>query len=426
MNRASFPALRRMLGSNPVAYVDGPGGTQMPESVISTMATAARSGICNTGGLFLVSKETEAIVEGARLAVSDFLGCASSEVIFGQNMTSLTYAISRSLSRTWTPGQNVVLTRSDHDANVAPWLQAAADRGVEVRWLDVDPADGCRLRVDTLRGLADANTQLVAATCASNATGSLTDVARVVQAAREKGALAYVDAVHFAPHASIDVRQLGSPDFLVCSAYKFFGPHVGILHGKASVLDALDSFKLRPTPDAGPHKWEHGTQSYEGLAGVASAINYIASIGGEDGSRRSRLERAFARITAHERELSCRFLERVLRMDRVQIYGIHDVAGRTPTFALDVDGMASDAVAAALGDAGIFAWSGHFYAWELIHRLGLSHKGLVRIGFVHYNTVAEVDRACDELERIIQIMGHLPDRLADSSSPHCDRGAHTH
>ena len=394
--RSQFPALTRTVGGRPVAYLDGPGGTQAPEPVIDAMAGFMRDGGSNHGGPFVTSRETDAVVAGARTAIADLFGAQPGEIAFGQNMTSLTLSVSRALGASWMVGDNIVVTRLDHDANVWPWVIAARDAGVEVRWIDFDPDDGCRFDLEGLDQLIDARTRLVAVTRASNAVGSITDVQPVVDAAHAAGAVTYVDAVHYTPHGLLDVAELGT-DFLAASAYKFFGPHTGCLYGRSEVLERVHAYKIRPAPDEPPGKWETGTQSFESLAGVSAAVDYIASLG-EGPSRRERIISAMQAIVEYEHRLSERFLAGIAEIDGIRLYGRDVADGRTPTFAVSVAGMHPDAVAAALGDLGLFVWSGDYYAVEVMRRLGVADQGgLVRIGFVHYNTSEEVDRVVGAL-----------------------------
>lgn len=391
--RAQFPALQLEVNGNTAVFLDGPGGTQTPQPVINAMSGYLASGGSNLGGPFPTSRQTGAVVAAARAAMADFLNARPAEIAFGQNMTSLTFALSRALAQTWDAGDEIVVTRLDHDANITPWTLAARDRGVTVRWLDFDPAD-CTLKLDELPGLLNEKTRLVAVTYASNAVGSISDVRGVVEMAHVAGALVYVDAVHYAPHDLIDVQALDC-DFLVSSAYKYFGPHTGVLYGKEEHLEALEAYKVRPAPAHGPGKWETGTQSFESLAGVTAAIDYLAEIGDGE-TRRAHLVAAMARIKAHEMSLSQRFLAGATAVPGLCVYGVTDVEElekRTPTFAVSLDGYTPQELAAHLGEEGIFVWHGHYYAVAVMERLGLLEEGgLVRIGFVHYNTAAEVDR----------------------------------
>ena len=395
--RAGFPALTRTVGPNLAAYLDGPGGTQVHQSVITAMADFMERGGSNTHGPFATSIETTEVVDQARSAVADLFGASPNEIVFGQNMTSLTYAMSRALARTWAADANIVVTHLDHDANVAPWMQAARSAGVEIRFADFDRDAGCDLDLSSLAGLLDENTALVAFTHASNATGTVTPVRTIVEMAHAVGALTYLDAVHYAPHGSIDVKETGT-DFLVCSAYKWFGPHTGCLYGKAELLETVEPFKLRPAPDTSPDSWETGTQSFESLSGVTAAINYLAS-NGKGETRRAKLVDAFETVGRHEEQLSARFLAGIAEMPSVTLYGRPGSNTRTPTFAIEVEGISPDVVAQALADQGIFAWSGNYYAYEVMERLS-KPDGLVRIGFVHYNTIEEVDRVLTALQEL--------------------------
>lgn len=399
--RAQFPALQQNVGGATAVFLDGPGGTQVPQRVIDAMTGYLVQGSSNQGGPFATSRQTDTAVENARRAMQDFLNARRpEEIVFGQNMTSLTFAISRALARTWRPGDEIIVTRLDHDANISPWLMAAEDAGVTVRWLDFDPQD-CTLKLETLADLLNARTRLVAVTYASNAVGSITDVRRVVELAHAAGALVYVDAVHFAPHGLLDVQQLDC-DFLASSAYKYFGPHTGILYGKYELLDDLTAYKVRPAPSKPAGKWETGTQSFESIAGVTAAIDYIASLGDAGNGRRTRLVQAMQHVQAHEMALSEQFLRGAVQVPGLRVYGITDIERleqRTPTFAVSLEGHTPEAVATRLGEQGIFVWHGHYYAVAVMERLGLLDKGgLVRIGFVHYNTADEVTRVLQALQ----------------------------
>jgi len=399
--RAQFPALRRMVNGQPAAYLDGPGGTQAPQSVIDAISGFMQRGGSNHGGLFATGYETDAMTEAAREAMADMIHAHANEIAFGQNMTSLTFAFSRAVSRTWQPGDEVIVTRLDHDANIMPWVLAAEDHGVTVHWLDINPDDGT-LRYDLLPGLLSQKTRVLAITWASNALGSITQMERVVQMAHGAGAWVYVDAVHYAPHNLIDVQSVDC-DFLVCSAYKFFGPHTGVFYGKYDLLDRIRAYKVRPAPADAPGKWETGTQSFESLSGVRAAVDYLASLG-EGASRRARTVDAMTQIKAHGEMISRRFLEGARDVPGLRVYGITDLnrlAERTPTFAVSVAGYKPAEVARLLGERGIFVWNGDYYAVAPMERLGVQDKGgLVRIGFTHYNTEEEVDRVLRELQAL--------------------------
>lgn len=400
--RAQFPALQLEVNGETAVFLDGPGGAQSPQSVIDAMSGYLAYGSSNLGGPFLTSRHADAVVAEARQAMADLLNARRPEEIsFGQNMTSLTFSFSRALARTWQAGDEIIVTRLDHDANISPWLMAAEDRGVTVRWLDFNPAD-CTLNLADLPGLLNEKTRLLAITAASNAVGSITDLATAVQMAHAAGALVYVDAVHYTPHGLVDVQAIDC-DFLVCSVYKFFGPHTGVLYGKYEHMESLVAYKVRPSSNHAPGKWETGTQSFESLSGVTAAVEYLASIG-EGETRRARLEQAMARTKAYEMILGERFLVGATAVPGLKVYGVTDVerlAERTPTFAVSLAGFTPAEVAAYLGEQGIFVWDGHYYAIAVMERLGLLDKGgLVRIGFAHYNTVDEVDRLLAALAQL--------------------------
>jgi cysteine desulfurase family protein (TIGR01976 family) len=408
--RAQFPALDRRVGDRPAVYLDGPGGTQVPRPVIAAMSGVLEAGAANVGGRFAASRYSEETVAAARAACADLFGASGpEEIAFGQNMTSITLAVSRAIGRTWRPGDEVVVSRLDHDANVWPWVMAAAERGAVVRYADFDPEAGCELRRDHVEAVLSERTRLVALTHASNAVGTVVDVAGIVAAAHGAGALAYVDAVHHTPHGLVDVAATGC-DFLVASAYKFFGPHTGVFYGRHELLVELDAVRIRPAPAAPPGKWETGTQSFESLAGVTAAVDYLASLG-RGSTRRERLASAWERVGAHEAGLAQRFLDGVGAIEGVRLYGRPGVQGRVPTFAVAVGGIGPSDAAAAMGDQGVFVWSGDYYAVEVMQRLGVSDSGgLLRIGFVHYSTPAEVDVALAALERLAagRSLGDLP------------------
>ncbi len=396
--RNRFPALERLVHGRPAVYLDGPGGTQVPDSVIEAMAGFMRRGGSNLHGPFVTSFETDEALEGARSAVADLFGASPAEVAFGQNMTSLTYAVSRAIARTWDRGDNIVLTRLDHDANVTPWVQAAEDAGVDVRFVDFSPDLGCTLDLASLDAALDGRTRIVAFSAASNAVGTITPMSDIIERAHSVGALTYVDAVHFAPHGRIDVRASGT-DFLVASAYKWFGPHTGCLYGRRELLEAIQPYKLRPSPETPPDRWETGTQAFESLVGVTAAVDYLASLG-SGATRTERIDDAYRAILEHETALSERFLAGLAEMDHVRLFGVQESHGRTPTFAIDVAGRVPADVATTLGSQGFFVWSGDYYAVEVMARLDRAEHGLVRIGFVHYTTSDEVDRTLDALDRL--------------------------
>ena len=396
--RRQFPGLARQVNGNPAVFLDGPGGSQVPQSVIDAVADCLAHRNANEGGSFETSRAAGEVVEAARGAVADLLGAADpGEVVFGANMTTLTFALSRALARTWKPGDEVVVTRLDHDANVTPWVLAAADVGATVRFLDIDPSD-CTLRLDLFSTLLNERTKLVAVGLASNAVGTVNPVRELVAAARRVGALVFVDAVHAVPHRSVDVIALGA-DFLVCSPYKFFGPHLGALWGRRDLLERLPAYKVRPAPDSGPGRWMTGTPSFEAIAGTRAAVDYLGRLG-TGANRRAALTTGFAAVQAHETALTAQFLDGFARLPAWRVWGISDpsrLGDRVPTFGLTHRTKPAAEVASLLGAQGLFVWSGNFYAQGLIERLGLAPAGMLRIGFLHYNTAEEVARTLDAL-----------------------------
>ena len=388
--RAQFPALQMTDGGRPRIYLDAPGGTQVCERAIERMVAYMRGGTANDGGAFATSLATEALSTAAHAAMARLLGARHGEIAFGLNMTSLTFAISRSLATRWTTGDEIVLTRLDHDANVAPWLRLAQDRGLTVRWIDLDPESG-RLRLDGLGDVLNERTVLVAVGHASNALGTTNDVAAIVRAAKDANpqALVFVDAVQSVPHLPVDVSALGC-DFLVASPYKVFGPHQGVLWGREALLAELPAYKVRPSPTQPPAvKWETGTPSYEGQAGTLGALEHLADTGG------------MAAIAAYERELGQRLLDGLLTVPGLRLWGPPTMESRVPTFAFTLAGVDPRTVAEQLAAVNIFVWSGSFYAVEVIDRLGLTETGgLVRVGLCHYNSAQEVDRTLEMIASI--------------------------
>ena len=375
--RRRFSALR-----NNLLFFDGPGGTQVPDEVIEAVAAYYRESNANVSGPYETSRRTEALATKARLAAADFLGCAPEETIFGPNMTSLNFVLTRTVARTLSADDEIVVTRLDHDSNVSPWLELARDLGVTVRFADI--REDCTLDMDDLERRLSERTRIVAFPVASNAVGTLTDVARITELAHQAGALAWADAVHYGPHGPIDVSDWGV-DVLICSPYKFFGPHLGLAYLRREVGEGWRPYKVRPAPNEPMgHRFETGTPPYELLAGFVAAVEYIESIGWDA-------------ITAHERELGQRFLDGLPK--HCSLYGINGMDRRVPTFAFNVDGIAPSEVAARLGERGLAVWAGNYYAVEVMERLGLK-DGAVRAGFVHYNTVEEVDRLLGELSRL--------------------------
>jgi cysteine desulfurase family protein (TIGR01976 family) len=401
--RARFPSLARTLDGAPVVFADAPGGTQVPDSVIEAIAGYLRTSNANTHGAFATSQETDALIVEAHHAAAALVGAEPDEVVFGPNATSLVFQISRAIARTLGPGDEVVVTKLDHDANIRPWLMAAEDAGATVRWVEIRDED-VTLDVESFEAALSERTKVVALALASNAVGTVTpasELARLVHA--RTGALVAIDAVHAAQHRRIDVGELEA-DLLVCSPYKIFGPHMGILFGRRELLRTLRAYKVRPASEDLPYRWETGTQNHEAFAGFVAAVGYLADLGG-DADRRSALTKAMAAIRHHEAELSRRFLDGVAASDGLSLWGIADpdrVDERTPTFAVRVGDQHPFETAKALGERGIFVWDGHYYALELMERLGLEETGgAVRIGFCHYNTE-------DEVHRVLEALAELP------------------
>jgi cysteine desulfurase family protein (TIGR01976 family) len=376
--RARFSALQRDL-----VFFDGPGGTQVPDSVIDAIAGYLRESNANVSGPYETSRRTEVLFEQARATAARFLGSTAEEIVFGPNMTTLNFALSRTAGRELEAGDEIVVTRLDHDANVAPWLELAHDKGLVVRFADIN--EDCSIDLDDLERQLSERTRVVAFPLASNAVGTVTDTQQIVALAHDAGALAWADAVHYAPHAPIDVAALGV-DVLVCSPYKFFGPHLGVAFGRAELLSRWRPYKVRPQSDEPlGHRFETGTQAYELLAGMVAAVEYVEAIGWDA-------------ITSWERELGQRFLDSL--PPGCRLHGLQTMTGRVPTFAFTVDGLSSAEAASRLGERGFAVWHGNYYALEIMNRLGLADGGAVRVGFVHYNTLDEVDRLMDELNRL--------------------------
>ena len=386
--RSAFPALERRHHGLPVAYFDGPGGTQVPRPVVNAMVDYLYHHNANTHWPYPTSQETDAFIADARSALADFLGATPAEIAFGANMTTLTFHLARGLGRSWGPGDQVVVTELDHHANVAPWRALERDRGITVLSVPLLPATG-QLDWTRLEELLAAGPRLLAIGAASNALGTITDVARAAAMARSAGTLSFVDAVHYAPHELVDVAGIGC-DFLACSAYKFYGPHIGILFGRHEVLAGVEIPKLAPAPDTVPERLETGTQNHEGIVGAAAAVNFLASLGTGE-TRRARLATAFAGLHARGRSLLQRLWDGLSAIDGVTLYGPAPGSPRTPTVAFTVAGRPADEVARGLAEQGVFVSSGDFYATTVLARLGL-RDGLVRAGCACYTTEEEVDR----------------------------------
>jgi cysteine desulfurase family protein (TIGR01976 family) len=404
--RRQFPALARLRDGVPPVFLDGPGGSQVPQRVVDAMVHYLTTCNANHGGLFATSRESDRILQAAHEAVADLLNAPSAdEIVFGANMTTLTFHLSRAIARTLRSGDEILITRLDHDANVTPWVLAARDAGATVRRVDIHPED-CTLDLDDLRHQLGPRSRLVAVACASNAVGTINDVRTITRWAHEVGARVFLDAVHYAPHGLIDVQEWDC-DYLVCSAYKFFGPHVGILWGKRQLLEDLPAYKVRPVPDRLPDRWMTGTQNHEGLASVAAAVDYLADLGTGPtarSARRLRLRDAFRAIQTHEAELARLLLDGLRARPRFKVWGITDrerLSSRVPTVSLTMADRSADQIAEHLAARQIYTWSGNMYALELTERLGLEERGgLLRIGLLHYNTPEEVERVLRALDEL--------------------------
>jgi len=402
--RGEFPALQQTAGGRPLIFMDGPGGTQVHGSVIEAMGRYLVEANSNAHGAFLYSQRTDETVTAARQALADLINAARpEEIVIGPNMTSLTFNLSRAIGRTLSSGDEIVVTRLDHDANITPWM-ALQEQGAVIHHADLIPED-CTLDMDSLEAAITPRTRLVALGYASNAVGTINDVRRAVEMAHAAGAWVFVDAVHFVPHGSIDVQALGC-DFLACSVYKFFGPHLGVLYGRYELLDSLPAYKVRPAGDGAPDKFETGTQSYEAMAGSTAAVDYLASVGHRFGTewldpsvghsgRRQALEAAMTAIRQYEIGLCQQLVAGLQEIPGLRIHGITDPARfdqRVPTISFTLEGLSPREIAQRLGEANIFVWNGNFYALAVTQRLGLEERGgLLRVGLAHYNTAQEVD-----------------------------------
>ncbi len=396
--RSQFPALARRDGDQLAAFLDGPAGTQVPQCVIDAVSSYFANHNANHGGMFPTSRESDVVLAEAHQAAADFLGTDDpNTVAFGPNMTTLTFALSRALGRTWAAGDEIIVSGLDHDANFTPWVLAAQDAGATVLHVDVR-AEDCTLDLDDFKEKLSERTKLVAVGCASNAVGTVNPVKEICRLAREVGALTFLDAVHFAPHGLIDVEDFGC-DFLACSAYKFFGPHIGLLWGRRELLENLQAYKLRPASDELPDKWMTGTQNHECIAGTLAAIDYLADLGrtlaAEPLPRRAALERAYSAIVEYEQQLIWQLVEGLRSLESWRLWGIDDPARkgeRLPTISITHAERKPEELAAELGQRGFYVWHGNYYALPLTERLGLEPDGMIRIGLVHYNTRDEVDR----------------------------------
>jgi cysteine desulfurase family protein (TIGR01976 family) len=403
--RAQFPSLSQTVNGQPAVFLDGPGGTQVPQRVIEAISDYLKNSNANTCGAYASSRRTDAVIANARAAMADFFGCEKDEVVFGPNMTTLTFAISRSLGRELGPGDEILLTHLDHDANVSPW-RALEERGVTIRFAEINE-DDCTLNLADLAQKISSRTRVVAVGYASNAVGTINDVKEIVRLAHQKGALAYIDAVHYAPHGPIDVRALDC-DFLVCSSYKFFGPHMGILYGKREHLQRLPAYKVRANTNAVPNRWEWGTLNHECIAGITACVDYLADLGRmvdpAASTRRAALLAAYGAIQQHEHALAEILIRGLLAIPGLKFYGIRDVGKldrRCPTVAVRIAGHTPLELATKLGERGFFTWDGNYYALNLTERLDVEKDGgFLRIGLAHYNTAEEVRRFLSALREI--------------------------
>ena len=407
--RSSFPSLSRKFKEREAVYFDGPGGSQVPQSVADAVSNYLLNHNANTGMSFVTSIETDEIITETLSACAEFLGCSDpTEIAFGQNMTSLNIQLASALSKTWGPGDEIVVTRLDHDANVRPWSLAAEWSGASLKKIEVNP-DDCTLDMGSVAESISERTVLVAIGAASNLSGTINNLRELIGNAHSFGAEVVVDAVHFAPHSLIDVEDIGC-DFLLCSPYKFFGPHQGILWGRRGRMEELPVAKLRVSTEEVPFRWMTGTQSHEGMAGTRAAIDHIAWIGrevsGNEGlGRREALKIAYSAIEEHERELCLRMIQGLADIDGLKIWGITNperIAERSPTVSFTHPKMVASEIGALLAERGIFVWAGNFYALELTEALGLEPEGVLRVGLLHYNSMEEVNFF---LESVGEILG---------------------
>jgi cysteine desulfurase family protein (TIGR01976 family) len=403
--RSQFPSLAQAVNGQLAVFLDGPGGTQVPQRVIDAIGGYLKTSNANTCGAYATSRRTDAVIAGARAAMADFFACDQDEVVFGPNMTTLTFTLSRAIGRDLGPGDEILLTHLDHDANVSPW-RALEECGVTIRFADINDSD-CTLNLADLAQKIGRRTRLVAVGYASNAVGTINDVKEVVRLAHQHGALAYIDAVHYAPHGPIDVRTLDC-DFLVCSTYKFFGPHMGVLYGKREHLQRLQPYKVRANTNAIPNCWEWGTLNHECIAGIDACVDYLADLGRQvdpkASTRRAALLAAYRAIQLHERTLAGTMIRGLLAIPGLKLYGITDLSQldrRCPTFAARIAGHTPLQLATQLGDRGFFTWDGNYYALNLTERLHVEPDGgFLRVGLAHYNTAEEVGRLLHALRAI--------------------------
>ena len=396
--RVQFPALKRIVAGQPVAFFDGPGGSQVPQRVIDAVGHYLAHTNANRGGQYATARESDELLESAHVTMAEFLGTPNPEsVIFGANMTTLTFAVSRAISRSWKPGDEIIVTRLDHDGNVTPWVLAARDAGATVQYVDFHKAD-CTLDLQDFSSKLSSRTRFVAIGCASNIVGTVNPVAEMCRQAHAVGAQVFLDAVHYAPHSLPDVTVWGC-DWLACSAYKFFGPHVGILWGRSELLKSLSPYKLRPVTESLPGRWMTGTQNFEGIAGAKAAVDYLSDLGRQIGpttaSFRESLRTAFSAIGDYERHLVSALLTGLEAIPQIRILGLTDrkrLRERTPTVSFTHARLTAIEIADRLGQLGLFVGHGNFYALQVTEAFGLEPQGVVRVGLMHYNTLSEVDR----------------------------------
>jgi len=412
--RAQFPSLNATDNGHRRIYLDNPAGTQVPARVADAIRDAILFSNANLGGAFATSIAADAIIEQGHAAMADFLGCTSEEVIIGPNMTSLSYHFSRMIGQRLdgnglAAGDEIIVTQMDHEGNVSPWLQLADDLGLVIRRLPFN-TESWQIEAEDLASLINDRTKLLALNYSSNLTGSINDVKKLVAIAKKAGVLTYVDAVQFAPHGFIDVRDLDC-DFLVCSSYKFFGPHLGILYGRRTVLERLDAYKCRCSDDGLPQRFETGTPQIELVAGLTATIDHFARLGaqlGDSGSRRQSVAQAFEQSIRYENDLASRLINGLLAVDDLTIHGITDpgrFAERVPTVSFTMNDLTPHLLVERLNDEGIFCWSGHNYAWEVVHQLGIDpEQGVVRIGIANYNTAQEIEETVESVVRNIAML----------------------
>lgn len=408
--RAEFPALALTDQGRRRIYLDNPAGTQVPRRVADAVSRCLLETNANLGGYFATTVAAQQVVDDAHAAMADFLGASTpEEIIIGANMTTLTYHMSRTIGRDFRAGDEIVVTRMDHEGNVSPWLQLAEDRGLTVRMLPFDTTSW-QIEPAALEAMLNERTRLVGLNYASNLTGSINSVRELTAIAKRAGALVYVDAVQFAPHGLVDVQAIGC-DFLACSAYKFFGPHMGVLWGRREIIDGLHPYKCRCSSNALPERFELGTPQIELMAGLTAAVSYFEDVGaraGVEGSRRDRIGAAYRASIAYENGLAMQLIDGIRGIPGLTIHGItvaDRIAARVPTVSFTVEGIRPESIVRQLNDEGIFVWSGHNYAWEIVHQLGIpAEDGVVRIGIAHYNTAAEIAETVEAVGRIVAML----------------------